>query len=106
MMWPRKREVSQPMTDADASSGHGVKHQRTPDEMCREGGEGLPPQDELDTAWLFTCCRCGKRWADPIAPVVGCSCGSEQVAAHQFTKEAYHALRFEGAVTSDMEVTQ
>jgi len=78
----------------------GRKDLRSADEMTRAGGERLPPQDNQDNAWLFTCCSCGRRWADPISPVVGCSCGSEQVVGHQFSADEYRSLRFEGKIES------
>jgi len=69
---------------------------RTPEELTSEPGEPLPPADEHETTWLFTCCECGRRWADPPGPVTGCGCGSEQVVGHTFDAEQYRELRFSG----------
>lgn len=66
---------------------------RSIDELQSEPGEPLPPGDEHETTWLFTCCECGKRWADPPGPVTGCSCGSEQVVGHKFDQEQYWTLQ-------------
>lgn len=57
----------------------------------RDGGEGLPVpmHDQRAKVWLFTCRACGKRWANPPAPVAGCGCGSEDITCHRFRQEEY-----------------
>ena len=63
-----------------------------------DGGD-LPLAEDPDKnsrVWLFTCCNCGKRWADPPAPVAGCSCGSEQIVCHRFDHDIYRNLRIHG----------
>jgi len=72
---------------------------RTIDELTRDGGDGLPPADEHETTWLFTCCDCGKRWADPPSIVSGCGCGSEEIVGHQFDADDYRELRFSGTIS-------
>lgn len=58
------------------------------------GGEGLPPSDhEGENTWLFTCVECGRRWADPMAPVASCDCGGEGIG-HQFDHDEYRRLRW------------
>jgi len=73
---------------------------RTMDELTSDPGERLPPADSHDTTWLFTCCLCGRRWADPPSVVVACGCGSEQVVGHEFTDTEYRNLRFTRSVST------
>jgi len=63
------------------------------------GGEGFPFCDETDKegrVWLFSCCSCGKRWANPPAPVSGCGCGSDQIVCHRFDYEDYRSIKTNG----------
>jgi hypothetical protein len=60
----------------------------------RPGGEGLPQSDhEGEAVWLFTCVECGRRWADPAAPIAGCGCGGDAVG-HQFDHDEYRRIRW------------
>ena len=83
-----------------ASDDRFTDHRRRRDPIwMADGGEGLPLFDETDKEdriWLFTCCLCGKRWANPPAPVAGCGCGSEQIVCHRFDSEAYRSIRANG----------
>lgn len=62
-----------------------------PDSENKVDGEG-----ELDV-WLFTCCGCGTRLADPPGPPSGmdCACGGDFVC-HVFRAEAYRNIRLYG----------
>lgn len=65
-----------------------------------EGDEPLPLSENItDDAvgtrdvWLFTCCSCGRRLADPPMPPGGmnCGCGGDYVC-HRFDPETYYRL--------------
>lgn len=59
----------------------------------------LPYADETDKegrVWLFSCCSCGKRWANPPAPVSGCGCGSDEIVCHRFDHETYQNIKYHG----------
>lgn len=71
--------------------------------MKCEADEGLPPADPMDITWLFTCCGCGRRWADPPGPVSGCGCGCDQVVGHKFDADRYNELRKHGRITPTAE---
>lgn len=71
----------------------GLVHWRE-QQNTRQGGDGLPPTDhEGENVWLFTCVDCGRRWTDPLAPVVRCGCGG-RVVAHQFDHDEYSRIRW------------
>ena len=60
----------------------------------RPGGDGLPAATgEGDRTWLFTCVDCGRRWADPAAPVAECGCGGN-VVGHHFEHDEYRRIRW------------
>lgn len=76
----------------------GRRRQRDPSWISK-GGETLPLTDGPDRngqVWLFTCCGCGTRWADPPAPVSGCSCGSDEIVCHRFDHDVYLNIRAHG----------
>lgn len=69
-----------------------------------EGGEGLPPsankkrnlEEDIDV-WLFTCCSCGRRLADPPGPPADmeCRCGGDYTC-HRFDQAEYSRIRWYG----------
>lgn len=72
---------------------------RGPPAWVAAGGEGLPTAQDTDRdgrVWLFSCCRCGRRWANPPAPPSRCRCGSEQIVCHCFDTDDYDAIRLYG----------
>lgn len=69
-------------------------------EWTAAGGEGFPPlggsAHGTDHVWLFTCRRCGRRFANPPASVSNCHCGCGDIAVHRFRRSAYLRIRWHG----------
>ncbi|WP_435098510.1 hypothetical protein [Halarchaeum sp. P4] len=72
--------------------GHAVDR-RSPSEWQADPGERLPASGPHGKVWLFTCCECGRRYADTPGPVSACGCGSEQIVCHRFERDDYRRLR-------------